>query len=111
MPNPRQREILNNIFTYHPPFANQQQRYQQLRDKARELAEMFADYVPESHEMDQALDHLRMSVMWANSGIACNERQAQATNMEGTERPRETMGLTNAGSNPRNYEPGREPPR
>lgn len=64
---------LDSVFTYHSPIDDQPKRYEVLRKKAKEFAEAIMVYVPESEERDQALKRLRESVMWANSGIACNE--------------------------------------
>lgn len=64
---------LNNIFTYHPPKGDQVERYHQLREKAKELALMIEEKVPESREKSLAHTKLEESVMWANAAIARNE--------------------------------------
>jgi hypothetical protein len=63
-------EELENRFTYHPPKPGQAEAYQELRDKARELAELFAQACPESREQALAHTNLEQAVFWANAAIA-----------------------------------------
>lgn len=60
-------------FTYHPPFGTQVERYQKLRDKAKEYALLIVDLTPGSREQELALTLLQEASMWANASIACNE--------------------------------------
>lgn len=62
-------------FTYHSPRPNQIPRYQQLRDKAREFAQLIHDLTPPSREQALAFTHLQEATMWANAAIACREGQ------------------------------------
>ena len=62
-----------NTFTYHKPFGTQQFRYEQLREKAKELAYLYLGMVPPSRERALAMTKLEESVMWANASIARNE--------------------------------------
>jgi hypothetical protein len=64
---------LENNFTYHAPKGDQQRRYEELRSKARSLAQMVMDFCPESRERSLALTKIEESVMWANASIARNE--------------------------------------
>jgi hypothetical protein len=64
---------LEKAFTYHAPKSDQPERYTQLRDKAREFAELIATLSPESREQSLALTNLEQVVMWANAAIARNE--------------------------------------
>jgi hypothetical protein len=64
---------LENIFTYHPPFGKQAQRYQVLRDTGKELGKIILNCCPDSRERSLAITKLREAVMWANAAIACNE--------------------------------------
>lgn len=64
---------IDNSFTYHAPKENQIPRYEALRSKAKELAELIRDTVPASPEQTLAIRELEASVMWANKAIACNE--------------------------------------
>jgi hypothetical protein len=67
------QEELNIRFTYHPPKEGQPEKYVALRDKAKELADMIVDMVPESREQSLALTACEQTVMWANAGIARRE--------------------------------------
>ncbi len=68
MANPK----IENAFTYHAPKEGQPAKYQAIRDKAKELAYMIDETVPESREKSLAITKLEESVMWANAGIARN---------------------------------------
>jgi hypothetical protein len=70
-----QYEIENN-FTYHKPFGNQPERYEKLRSKAKELANLILELCPKSREKSLAFTKLEESIMWANSSIARNEKEA-----------------------------------
>ena len=64
---------IENNFTYHRPKDGQQKRYEDIRDKAKELALVLAYNCPESSEFSLALTQLEVVVMWANASIARNE--------------------------------------
>lgn len=66
-------------FTYHKPIGNQPQRYEALRNKAKELAIMINALVPESREKSLAFTHLEEAVMQANAAIARNENESTST--------------------------------
>jgi hypothetical protein len=68
---PKDERIENN-FTYHSPNDKQQQIYQSIRSKAKELAYLIQDLVPESREKSLAMTKLEESVMWANAAVARN---------------------------------------
>ena len=63
---------IENNFTYHAPKEGQQEKYVALRAKAKELAALFLELVPDSRERSVALTELENSVFWANAGIARN---------------------------------------
>ena len=63
---------LRNAFSYHSPNDQQIIHYQEIRSKARDLAEYIHTQVPQSREQALAITKLREAVMWANAGIACN---------------------------------------
>jgi hypothetical protein len=73
MMNDKTAAQINNAFTYHAPKGDQTSRYEQIRNKAKELATMIADSSPFSREQSLAMTHLEQSVMWANAAIARNE--------------------------------------
>ena len=64
---------LDNIYKYHAPNRDQAAFYQDIRDKAKELAEMFDSLCPDSRERSIAHTQLETAVMWANSAISRNQ--------------------------------------
>lgn len=64
---------LDNVYTYHTPKGDQPQRYENIRAKARELAELIEASCPDSREKSLANTKLEEAVMWANASIARNE--------------------------------------
>ena len=62
-----------NRFTYHSPKGDQAQRYVEIRDAGKCLAEMIQDLCPDSREKSLAITKLEECVMWANASIARNE--------------------------------------
>lgn len=75
---PMTTDELEKRFTYHPPFGNQVERYQVLRDEAKSLANLIDGYAPDSREKSLAITHLEQAVMWANAAIARNEQPPTA---------------------------------
>jgi len=61
---------LENIYKYHAPQEGQKRKYEALRTKAKELAQMIEDFCPVSREQNVALTHLETTTMWANAAIA-----------------------------------------
>lgn len=64
---------VSNRFTYHPPKADQPDRYVRMRDRYRELAEHIVLNTPASREQSTALTLLDQSMMMANASISRNE--------------------------------------
>lgn len=60
-------------FTYHPPKDDQPQRYEMLRDSAKQLAHDMIELCPNSRERSRAFNKLEEAVMLANAAIARNE--------------------------------------
>lgn len=60
-------------FTYHSPKGKQPEKYQKLREKAKEFAYLIQELVPESREKSLAITHLEESCFWANAAIARRE--------------------------------------
>lgn len=65
---------IDKAFTYHAPHNDQPARYEQIRAKAKELAELICGESPVSREQSLAITNLEQSVMWANAAIARNEQ-------------------------------------
>jgi hypothetical protein len=67
---------IDNWFTYHAPidrFPSQPARYDAIRRKAKELAELFVSSSTASADQTAAVRKLRETVMAMNLAIACNE--------------------------------------
>ena len=63
---------IENAYTYHAPKDGQPEKYQAIRDKAKELAYLILELVPPSREQSLAMTKLEECSMWANAGIARN---------------------------------------
>lgn len=63
---------IENAFTYHAPKDGQPEKYQAIREKAKELAYLIKELVPDSREQSLAITKLEECSMWANAGIARN---------------------------------------
>ena len=63
---------IENAFTYHAPKNGQPEKYQAIREKAKELAYLIQELVPPSREQSLAITKLEECSMWANAGIARN---------------------------------------
>lgn len=70
MPEPVRNEVIERDFSYHPPKPGQPEKYQAIRDKAKELAYLFDALCPQSRERAIAFTDLENAVMWANASIA-----------------------------------------
>ena len=62
--------VIETNFTYHAPSENQVDRYNVLREKAKELAYAIDERCPSSREKSLAMTNLEQAVMWANASIA-----------------------------------------
>jgi len=69
---PGQQQIEHN-FKYHAPRQGQPEKYEYLRNQAKDLALAFLNQCPESRERSLAITKLEEAVMWANASIARNE--------------------------------------
>ena len=65
------QEDINNWFSYHAPNSDQLKAYTDIRNKAKELAEMFDTYCPDCADKTAAVRELRGTVMAMNLAIAC----------------------------------------
>ena len=67
------RSDLENWFNYHPPVGDQVQRYEMLRNAAREFAEKVVKLTPPSADQTAAVRKILEAVMTANAAIACEQ--------------------------------------
>ena len=63
---------IEKAFTYHAPKPGQPEKYQAIRDRAKELAYLIDELVPDSREKSLAMTKLEECAMWANAGIPRN---------------------------------------
>lgn len=66
----QQRDI-DNWFSYHAPTPEALVHYSELRDKAKEFAELFNAAVPDCSDKTAAMRKLRETVMAMNLAVAC----------------------------------------
>lgn len=64
------QELIDNVFTYHAPKPGQNEKYEALRAKAKEFAELMNRLCPDGPEKDCAFSDIQTAVMWANAAIA-----------------------------------------
>lgn len=65
---------IENMFTYHAPNPSQIQRYQVIREGAKQLGRTMLNCCPHSRERSAAITLLQNAVMMANAAIAINEK-------------------------------------
>lgn len=70
----QQKARLENDYTYHPPFGDQQEAYIAVRAAVKHLARTILEQTPVSREQSLALTQLDFCMMAANSAIARNEK-------------------------------------
>lgn len=64
--------VIENNFKYHAPKEGQAEIYVEIREKAKELAYLMDEKVPNGREKSLAMTQLEQTVFWANAGIARN---------------------------------------
>jgi hypothetical protein len=65
------REDLEIWFTYHAPSSIEKEKYELIRNAAREFAEVILGNTPPSADQTVAIRKVREATMCANSAIAC----------------------------------------
>lgn len=63
---------IDNWFTYHSSTANQIPKYEEIRNAAKQLAEVIIGNTPSSADQTAAIRKVREAVMTANAAIACS---------------------------------------
>jgi len=71
--NEATKKEIENRFVYHAPKPGQPERYEKLRECAKDMAYLVNAFCPASREKSMALTKLEEMVMWANASIARNE--------------------------------------
>lgn len=66
---------LDNLFTYHPPFGDQTERYVRVRAAAKAFAQTVVECTPSSPEQTLAIRDIQRATMMANAAIALNEKE------------------------------------
>ncbi|MCY9513300.1 Acb2/Tad1 domain-containing protein [Paenibacillus apiarius] len=64
--------VIENNFKYHAPKEGQPAKYNAIREKAKELANVIDELCPNSREKSLAMTNLEQAVMWANAAVARN---------------------------------------
>lgn len=63
---------LENVYKYHAPKEGQPEKYEAIRNKAKELAYLIDELCPAGRERSIAHTNLEQVSMWANASIARN---------------------------------------
>jgi len=69
-------EVVETLFTYHPPTPDQIEDYQAIREEAKKLAVVILATVPAGPDRTAAIRKVREAVMTANAGIATQNAAA-----------------------------------
>jgi hypothetical protein len=64
---------LDNLFSYHGPKGDQEERYARLRAAGKVLAQEILDSTPPSADQTAAIRKVREAIFTANAAIACGE--------------------------------------
>ena len=68
-----EKSQIENNFKYHAPKEGQQEKYEELREKGKELVCLMVAFCPNSRERSLAITKIEEAIMWANASIARNE--------------------------------------
>lgn len=63
-------QVLRELFRYHQPTQQQLPRYQAVRTEMKNCAEVIVQNTQDCEDRKQAILHLRLAMMLANSAIA-----------------------------------------
>lgn len=66
-----EKDKIDNWFMYHPPTADQVDKYATLRMAGNVLANAINNICPDSADKTDAIRKVREAIMVANSSIAC----------------------------------------
>ena len=68
---PTDQQLLEDLFTYHPPETGDRERFEAITAAARAFAAVILEQCPPSADRSAALRKIREARMTANSAIAC----------------------------------------
>jgi hypothetical protein len=71
---PEEHAAVSHVFSYHPPSAEQAEKYDLIRQGAKAFAEILMVSCPPSADRTAALRKVREAVMTANAAIALEGR-------------------------------------
>lgn len=63
-------EVIDDIFSHHPPTPEQRDQYERIREGARQFARILVENTPASADQTTAIRGLREVVMIANASVA-----------------------------------------
>lgn len=67
------KDDIDRLFTYHAPRPGQPERYQAIREAAKNLAHAIIANTPVCADQSSAIRELRVCVMTANASIALEQ--------------------------------------
>lgn len=67
---PSTSRLLSDVFSYHAPKGDQQDRYVKIREAAKAFALVVLENTPKSADQTDAIRKIREAVMVANASIA-----------------------------------------
>lgn len=67
------KAMIENNFMYHAPKEGQQEKYEGLREKGKELVCLMVAFCPDSRERSLAITKVEEAIMWADASIARND--------------------------------------
>lgn len=75
MPGPITREALDDIFSYHPPYSDDQKAaYTAIRDAGKVFAQTIIAFTPSCADQTAAIRKVREAVFTSNAAIALRGR-------------------------------------
>jgi len=69
------RDVIDELFTYHAPNDKQKEAYEEIRGAAKDLARVIDRVCPGGPDRSTAIRKVREAVMTANASIATNNAQ------------------------------------
>ena len=64
------QKLLDYNFNHHSPTSEQIEKYDAIRDKFKEVAELICEICPESRERTESMVNIEQAMFWANASVA-----------------------------------------